>query len=460
MHGTVDLGDEAGASASSLGLRSVERHRRRRRPTGAPRPCRGASAPPARPGSSPRRLLAWIPAALTFDPVLRVADRADPGSSSQVARLRTSWLTDVMRASTGWRRVDAIAGVAVGRGDRAVSAGGGTCSPSWSHRGARVVGGSCTTLSTRPRPYGVTIIGRWSGFSMPSPPVAVLSASWWRIALHPRRPRPAPRPVARSSVAALIALFAVARLYLGVDHPSDVILAVTLGVAHPAHRVPLFTPNEVFPVAYRTGKTAHLDVGGARGEAIRRGRPRPARADGARLKPVGLAARADRRRSAAGRGRPRPVPVRQALRDEPRPGRPLVQARPDRSSTAASRTRRRSSPSAGSSSTRTTPLRLLQDAGIPTAGPYGIVEMTPEREYLLVTEFFDGAKEIGDAEVDDEPHRPGTAAGPPALGRRPGPPRHQAGQPAGPATASCCSSTWPSCRSDRRRGARPSTWPT
>ena len=28
--------------------------------------------------------------------------------------------------------------------------------------------------------------------------------------------------------------------------------------------------------------------------------------------------------------------------------------------------------------------------------------MTPEREYLLVTEFFDGAKEIGDAEVDDD----------------------------------------------------------
>ena len=77
-------------------------------------------------------------------------------------------------------------------------------------------------------------------------------------------------------------------------------------------------------------------------------------------------------------------------------------------------------------------LRLVRDAGIHTAAAYGIVEMTPEREYLLVTEFFDGAKEIGDVEVDDEPHRPGTAAGAPALGRRPGPPRHQAGQPDGP----------------------------
>ena len=31
--------------------------------------------------------------------------------------------------------------------------------------------------------------------------------------------------------------------------------------------------------------------------------------------------------------------------------------------------------------------------------PCGFVEITPEREYLLVTEFFDGAREIGDPEV-------------------------------------------------------------
>jgi hypothetical protein len=46
-------------------------------------------------------------------------------------------------------------------------------------------------------------------------------------------------------------------------------------------------------------------------------------------------------------------------------------------------------------------LRLMRDSGILTATPYGIVEMTPAREYLLLTEFFDGAEEIGDAAVDD-----------------------------------------------------------
>jgi serine/threonine protein kinase len=32
--------------------------------------------------------------------------------------------------------------------------------------------------------------------------------------------------------------------------------------------------------------------------------------------------------------------------------------------------------------------------------PFGLVEITPEREYIVVTEFFDGAREIGDPEVE------------------------------------------------------------
>jgi tRNA A-37 threonylcarbamoyl transferase component Bud32 len=46
-------------------------------------------------------------------------------------------------------------------------------------------------------------------------------------------------------------------------------------------------------------------------------------------------------------------------------------------------------------------LRLMSDAGLPVAHPLGIVEITPEREYLLVTEFFDGAREIGEADIDE-----------------------------------------------------------
>ncbi len=47
-------------------------------------------------------------------------------------------------------------------------------------------------------------------------------------------------------------------------------------------------------------------------------------------------------------------------------------------------------------------LRLMQDAGIRTSAPVGIVEITPAREYLIVTEFLDNAAELTDAEVSDE----------------------------------------------------------
>jgi tRNA A-37 threonylcarbamoyl transferase component Bud32 len=46
-------------------------------------------------------------------------------------------------------------------------------------------------------------------------------------------------------------------------------------------------------------------------------------------------------------------------------------------------------------------LSLMARAGLPSPTPYGFVELTPEREYLLVTEFFDGAVELGEAQVND-----------------------------------------------------------
>ena len=47
-------------------------------------------------------------------------------------------------------------------------------------------------------------------------------------------------------------------------------------------------------------------------------------------------------------------------------------------------------------------LRLMHGAGVRSLEPFGIVEITPEREYLVVTEFFDDAQEIGDLDqVDD-----------------------------------------------------------
>jgi tRNA A-37 threonylcarbamoyl transferase component Bud32 len=47
-------------------------------------------------------------------------------------------------------------------------------------------------------------------------------------------------------------------------------------------------------------------------------------------------------------------------------------------------------------------LRLLHDEGIATPTPYGIVEITPEREYMILMEFFEDAVEVGDADVDEK----------------------------------------------------------
>jgi hypothetical protein len=41
----------------------------------------------------------------------------------------------------------------------------------------------------------------------------------------------------------------------------------------------------------------------------------------------------------------------------------------------------------------------MADVGVPSAAPYGFVELTPEREYLLVAEFLAGGTEILDAQV-------------------------------------------------------------
>ena len=104
---------------------------------------------------------------------------------------------------------------------------------------------------------------------MPSAPVAALTAVLIGIAytlVVPGRPR----WFAKIAIAVTVALFASARMYLAVDGPSDVLYGLILGVAFPLTAFRLFTPNEVFPVVYRKGSTAHLDVTGRRGEAIRR----------------------------------------------------------------------------------------------------------------------------------------------------------------------------------------------
>ena len=43
----------------------------------------------------------------------------------------------------------------------------------------------------------------------------------------------------------------------------------------------------------------------------------------------------------------------------------------------------------------------MRDAGLPSATPLGIVEITPDREYLMVSEFLPRSEELTNAEIDD-----------------------------------------------------------
>jgi tRNA A-37 threonylcarbamoyl transferase component Bud32 len=201
----------------------------------------------------------------------------------------------------------------------------------------------------------------------------------------------------------LVALIAVAHVYLGVERPTDVLVGVAIGVAIPLLCFRVFAPSQSFPISYRRRSAAHLDVGGARGQAIRRALHDQLGLAVEGVEPFGLAGSAGS------------TPLRIKVKgDDPdswlfgklyarnhlradrwyKLGRELLYGRLE------------------DEKPFNTVRRLVQQedyalhklylAGLPTPRPVGVVELTPEREYLLVTEFFDGAVELGEAQVDDQ----------------------------------------------------------
>jgi tRNA A-37 threonylcarbamoyl transferase component Bud32 len=385
------------------GTDTVRRTRKQRRPTGAPPPL------PRKLGMSGTLWLGLMVyvgivgvLVLRVDPVLRFSDRIETWWLQQLAGIRTDWLTSVMRGikvvGSGWGMT------ALGLGMVALL----MIYRRWRH--LLVFLSSLFVLEwfgtifyealSRPRPYGVTIISGWGGFSMPSPPVAVLSAILVGIVytlIVPGRPR----WFGKVGITAVLLVFIFAREYLGVDGPGAALYGMVLGVAIPLTAFRLFTPNEVFPVVYRKGNTAHLDVTGRRGQAVRDAVREQLGLIVLEVKPVGL------------EGSGGSTPLR--LKVEGDPDRYLFaklyaknHVRADRwyklwrtilygslEDEASFQTVRRFVEYEDYT------LRLMNDAGIPVPRPYGIVEITPEREYMIVMEFFDGAREIGEVEVDE-----------------------------------------------------------
>ncbi len=333
---------------------------------------------------------------------LRVDDRAGTWVLRQLAVIRTPWLTGVANginaAGSGW-----------GASVLGLSAAALTIAfRRWRHLAVFVGGLLFLELAgtwiyfwlSRPRPYGVPIIGSWSGYASASPPVMVLTfvlmGAVYCLAVPGRA-----RSHTKMAVAAVAAVFALARLYLAVDHPGEVLVGAAFAVAVAVTAFRYFTPNEAFPVAYRRGRTAHVDVTGRRGEAIRRAVADQLGLTVTEIKPVGLA-------SSAGS-----TPLR--LRVEGGPEQFVFAKLYTKGHVRADRWYKLGRTILYGSLEDESPfqtvrrlaeyedyaLHLLREAGVRTARPYGIVEITPKREYLLVTEFFKDAVEIGQAEVDD-----------------------------------------------------------
>ena len=246
------------------------------------------------------------------------------------------------------------------------------------------------------------IIGSWAGYASASPPVGVLTFCLLGVVYCLAVPGRARLPRQGGRGRRGRGVRTGARLYLGVDHPDDVLLgaAFTVAVAVTAFRY--FTPNEVFPVAYRRGRTAHVDVTGRRGEAIRRAVADQLGLTVTEIKPVGLD-------SSAGS-----TPLR--LRVQGGPQQYLFAKLYTKGHVRADRWYKLGRSVLYGSLEDESPFKTVRrlaeyedyalylvapKAGVRTARPYGLVEITPEREYLLVTEFFKDAAEIGQAEVDD-----------------------------------------------------------
>jgi tRNA A-37 threonylcarbamoyl transferase component Bud32/membrane-associated phospholipid phosphatase len=270
---------------------------------------------------------------------------------------------------------------------------------------AVLLGGNLTDalamITRRPRPFGVELQNSWGGWALPSTQVAFLTAILVGV-LYTLVPQGRWRNTGKWVAAGLITVVAVARMALGADAPTDVLVGVGIGVTVPRLLFRRFTPNEVFPVRYRRGRTAHLDISGLRGEAIRRALKDQLGVMVLEVEPFG------ERYSASC------TPLRIKVQGDPQAsylfaklyarshlradrwyklGRELLYGRLEDEKPFNSVWRLVAQEDYA--------LRLLRDAGLPVPKPLGSVELSPEREYLLVTEFLDGAREISEVAIDD-----------------------------------------------------------
>ena len=375
----------------------------RRRPSGEPPPLPRPVSRGTRAFLLAGALVVLLWAALTTELGVRVVTRADVAVLDALARLRTDVLVDVGQAVAAlgsvWTfrvaaRTTLIVLLAARRFQHLLAAFAVFLVVS-------LLNNLVTVGLGRMRPTGVTIVGSWDGYAHPSAPVASIALGF-TVMLLTLIPPGLWRARAAWVAGGAIVLVAVARLFLAVDHPTDVAAALVTGVALPAVALRMLTPEEAFPVSYRRGVRAHLDVGGRRGEAIRAALASEVGVSVVGVEPFGHGSsagstplRIDVVEGGTGwqlfgklyasthlwsdRWYKLARTVRYGRLEDERPFntvRRLVEYEDHM-------------------------LRVLRDAGLPTPLPLGIVEITPDREYLILTEFLSGAVHITEGEVTD-----------------------------------------------------------
>ena len=199
----------------------------------------------------------------------------------------------------------------------------------------------------------------------------------------------------------LAILVVIARAVLGATYLFAGGYSVALGFAIAAFMFGWLAPDESFPVSYtRGGTAAHLELKGARTDAIIR-----AMRDQLGLTVTEVTSFGDE-------GSGGSTPLLMTLDDGARVfGKILATShvRADRwYRTVRTIMYGRLEDETSFSSVRQLigqedyALRLLDDQGFDVAHTYGVVELTPNEEYLLVEQFFEDADTLGHAEVDDE----------------------------------------------------------
>ncbi len=273
----------------------------------------------------------------------------------------------------------------------------------------RIVVSTLVTALGRPRPWGVTYLYGWEGYAHPSPQVAALAVA---LVASAYALVPAGRWRTRAMIAAgaAIALLALARMYLGVDDPSDGIFGAVAGVAAAVIAFRIWCSDDIFPVRYDRGRAAHLEIDERREDAIREALDEQAGLELLSIEPFG--------EESSGGSTPLKIGVRRAEdgRRETLFGK-LYSAGHLRADRWYKRMRtiqygELEDEVAFESVRRLVEyedymLRVFREADVRGVEPRGVIELDPEREYLLLMTLLERAEEtdedteITEAAIDD-----------------------------------------------------------